>query len=60
MPFVNIKGFKGKLYIPEETDNSQKKHPCSDCYYCQFCSDERCELCLKQKCCKSNEKKEGE
>jgi hypothetical protein len=26
------------------TDN--KKHPCPDCFHCQWCSDERCRLCL--------------
>lgn len=25
-----------------------KKHPCPDCSYCQWCSDERCALCLKK------------
>jgi len=24
-----------------------KKHPCPDCRQCQFCSDERCRLCLR-------------
>ncbi|PLX73794.1 MAG: hypothetical protein C0614_12630 [Desulfuromonas sp.] len=24
-----------------------KKHPCSDCRQCQWCSDDRCRLCLK-------------
>lgn len=24
-----------------------KKHPCPDCQVCQWCSDERCRLCLK-------------
>ncbi|RLB60958.1 MAG: hypothetical protein DRH08_14585 [Deltaproteobacteria bacterium] len=28
-----------------ETRN--KKHPCPDCQYCQWCSDDRCRLCLK-------------
>jgi hypothetical protein len=23
-----------------------KKHPCPDCRFCQWCSDERCQLCL--------------
>lgn len=31
-------------------NNSQdKKHPCDDCFNCQFCSDERCTLCLCSK-----------
>lgn len=23
-----------------------KKHPCPDCHFCQWCSDDRCRLCL--------------
>ena len=26
-----------------------KKHPCDDCFSCQFCSDERCAMCLCSK-----------
>ena len=50
MPFIKIEGFAGNIYVPEK-NKVKKKHPCSDCYSCQFCSDERCELCLKNKCC---------
>lgn len=28
-----------------------KKHPCKDCFNCLFCSDARCEVCLKSKSC---------
>lgn len=33
---------------------NEKKHPCPDCQCCQWCSDDRCRLCLKTKtsCCK--------
>lgn len=24
-----------------------KKHPCPDCRQCQWCSDNRCQLCFK-------------
>ncbi|MBT0665612.1 hypothetical protein KI809_14985 [Geobacter pelophilus] len=27
-----------------------KKHPCQDCSYCQWCSDDRCRLCLATGC----------
>jgi hypothetical protein len=27
-------------------DEAPKKHPCPDCTFCQWCSDERCRLCL--------------
>ena len=26
-----------------------KKYPCEDCFSCQFCSDERCSMCLSSK-----------
>jgi len=26
-----------------------KKHSCEDCKQCQWCSDERCRMCLKHK-----------
>ena len=30
-----------------------KKHPCPDCTFCQWCSDDRCALCLRQgSCCR--------
>ncbi|HEY9072314.1 MAG TPA: hypothetical protein VIV61_18785 [Candidatus Ozemobacteraceae bacterium] len=34
-----------------------KKHPCPDCFSCQFCSDARCTICLAGKtgrCCRAN------
>jgi len=24
-----------------------QKHPCPDCHHCQWCSDDRCRLCLQ-------------
>ncbi|MEI8355597.1 MAG: hypothetical protein WCG31_05850 [Deltaproteobacteria bacterium] len=29
--------------------NDDKKHPCPDCTYCQWCSDDRCRICLGHK-----------
>jgi hypothetical protein len=49
MAFVEMPGFKGKVYVPEKKPGSAKKHPCKDCYACQMCSDDRCNLCLRQK-----------
>jgi hypothetical protein len=48
MGFRRRKGVAGLVYVPEE-DGGPKKHPCSDCHFCQWCSDERCALCLKSK-----------
>lgn len=53
MPFVTVTGLKGKVYVPQESPESPKKHPCKDCFACQHCSDDRCRVCLqnKQGCC---------
>lgn len=51
MAFIRMKGVEGLVYVPED-DGSPKKHPCKDCYFCQWCSDNRCDLCLKSKTCK--------
>lgn len=48
MAFIKIEGFKGNIYVPE-INPGKKKHPCRDCYSCQWCSDERCELCRRNK-----------
>lgn len=35
------------------SDDGAKKHPCPDCTFCQWCSDDRCRLCLnKGGCCR--------
>jgi len=49
MPFAESKDIPGLIYVPEEI--SDKKHACEDCYCCQQCSDERCELCMKKSPC---------
>ena len=53
MSFVTVPGLKGKVYVPQESRESPKKHPCMDCFACQHCSDDRCRVCLrgKQSCC---------
>lgn len=33
-------------------DDPGKKHPCPDCTCCQWCSDDRCRLCLKRSGCR--------
>ncbi len=37
-------------------DNLLKKHPCKDCFNCLWCSDARCEVCLRAKGCPSCKK----
>jgi hypothetical protein len=50
MAFERMKGVEGLVYVPD--DGGVKKHPCRDCYFCQWCSDTRCDLCLEKKTCK--------
>jgi len=35
------------------SSTESKKHPCPDCTFCQWCSDDRCTLCLRtDSCCR--------
>jgi hypothetical protein len=52
MAFVTVPGLKGKVFVPEQKEKAPKKHPCEDCYACQMCSNDRCEVCLGQKGCR--------
>ena len=45
MPFKEIPGLPGKLYVPEQNPDAPKKHRCPDCFACQMCSDVRCRVC---------------
>ena len=49
MPFVKISGCPGKLYVPDEQKDWAKKHPCTDCFSCDHCSDDRCRVCRDKK-----------
>ena len=55
MSFVSVPGLKGKVYVPEKPQEGLKKHPCKECYFCQFCSDDRCNVCLGSKKCECKE-----
>jgi hypothetical protein len=52
MPFIELPGIKGKVFVPEDV-SLEKKHNCPDCMNCQWCSDDRCEACLKSHCNRS-------
>lgn len=41
--FREAKGLPGKIFEPPGC--AEKKHPCPDCYSCQWCADERCRKC---------------
>ncbi|MDM8540657.1 hypothetical protein QUF90_06175 [Desulfococcaceae bacterium HSG9] len=48
MTFIKGKTIPGKIFIPDFKPDAVKKHPCPDCFACQMCSDDRCELCRTQ------------
>ena len=45
MPYERIPGKVGLIYVPPKADNESKKHPCPDCFVCQWCGDTRCVSC---------------
>lgn len=54
MPFEQLPDGLGRIYVPEQQTN--KKHPCRDCFSCQWCSDERCKICRPGKPCSCKKK----
>lgn len=57
MPFRKLPGNRGMIYIPERR-RRDSKHPCLDCFSCQWCSDDRCNRCRgKSKFAKKSRKK---
>ncbi|RJP78771.1 MAG: hypothetical protein C4522_12020 [Desulfobacteraceae bacterium] len=51
MAFVKIPGLNGKVYVPDETEGEIRKHQCRECFSCQWCSDDRCCVCMGRKRC---------
>jgi hypothetical protein len=49
MPFVSSELIQGKIFVPEKRLDPGQKHPCKDCFSCQRCGDDRCQLCLREK-----------
>ena len=47
MAFIKVPGLLGRVYVPEARPG--KKHPCRDCFACEFCSDDRCRVCRRTK-----------
>ncbi len=59
MTFVKGKTIQGKIFITDLKSNVVKKHPCPDCFGCQMCSDDRCELCRTQQSCHGETETDG-
>jgi thioredoxin reductase (NADPH) len=45
MPFVSHPRLPGKVYVPEIHPGIPQKHPCANCFSCQHCGDDRCQVC---------------
>ena len=61
MGFKKLPDNQGMIYVPERIPG-KKKHPCSDCFSCQWCSNERCRICRGKnikKCLKCEVPREG-
>lgn len=57
MAFQKLPNNRGLLYVPECTAQD-KKHPCRDCFSCQWCGDERCRACRREGCGVKGDRKE--
>jgi len=51
MAFKQLPGNQGMIYVPDSFPE-RKKHPCPDCFSCQWCGNERCRTCRSAICCK--------
>jgi hypothetical protein len=45
MPFVSHPGLPGKVFVPVFNPERSRKHPCRDCFSCQLCGEDRCQVC---------------
>ncbi len=55
--FRPLPGLPGKIFVPRT--RGRKKHPCADCFECQWCSDARCAAC-RQECERACRRRTGE
>jgi hypothetical protein len=44
MGWITVPGLAGRVYAPDD-EKTQKKHPCSGCFSCQWCDENRCRVC---------------
>lgn len=45
MAWVRVPGLAGRVYVPDDTGQMQKKHSCRTCFSCQWCDESRCRVC---------------
>jgi hypothetical protein len=60
MAWIHVPGLAGKVYVPDDGGQLRKKHPCKACFSCQWCDENRCQVCrsdraeadaIKEQCC---------
>ena len=49
MGFRPAPNIKGLIFIPDEGPPHRKKHTCPDCFECQMCGEERCQVCRSER-----------
>ncbi|MFZ5770693.1 MAG: hypothetical protein ACOY4W_04630 [Thermodesulfobacteriota bacterium] len=57
MTFKPLPGNQGMIYVPESRAG-KKKHPCPDCFSCQWCGNERCRTCRPNICRKRKKRRQ--
>lgn len=48
MAWINVPGLTGKVFLPDDVGQMQKKHPCKTCFSCQWCDENRCHVCRRE------------
>jgi 4-amino-4-deoxychorismate lyase len=54
MGFIRKKGIPGLIYVPDQHSQKTNKNNCKDCFCCRYCSDEKCDGCMRNKAGKSH------
>ena len=60
MGFKPASNIQGRIFIPEEEDVDARKHACPDCFKCQMCGEERCQVCRHAGPCVAESQAGGE
>ena len=45
MAWIRMPGVTGNVYVPEDAGQQPRKHPCPTCFACQWCDENRCQVC---------------
>jgi hypothetical protein len=43
--WIKHAGLPGKVFQPDDNGLNPKKHPCTACFACQWCDENRCRVC---------------